>query len=396
MNPSRLRPADLPMLAFFGLSSRRLRGLLAALGIAIGIGSMVGVLGITQSSEADLQGRLQQLGTNLLTIQRGSGVRGAEQPLPTTAAASAGMVTGVEAVSSTAVLQRVNVFRSDLVPTYQTGGLEVRAADPQLLPALRGQLLTGTFLSAASSQFPVTVLGYDAARVLGIDDVSSQPEVWLGGREFAVIGVLAPFPLAPEIDHDALVGLPEAASTLGYDGHPTRVYVRAQVDQVTAVAAVLPRTVFPQQPDQVAISRPSDALAAQLQVRASGTDLFLGLGAVALLVAGVGIANIMFVSVHERRQEIGLRRALGATRAHVATQFLAESVVLATLGGGVGVALGTLATVVWATYQSWQVMVPEISVGAGLVGAALIGGLAGLYPALRAAATTPTEALRTI
>jgi len=211
-----------------------------------------------------------------------------------------------------------------------------------------------------------------------------------------VIGVLAPFPLAPEIDHDALVGLPEAASTLGYDGHPTRVYVRAQVDQVTAVAAVLPRTVFPQQPDQVAISRPSDALAAQLQVRASGTDLFLGLGAVALLVAGVGIANIMFVSVHERRQEIGLRRALGATRAHVATQFLAESVVLATLGGGVGVALGTLATVVWATYQSWQVMVPEISVGAGLVGAALIGGLAGLYPALRAAATTPTEALRTI
>jgi len=153
-------------------------------------------------------------------------------------------------------------------------------------------------------------------------------------------------------------------------------------------------TADPENPEEVNVTRPSDALEAQVAADSAFTALFLGLGAVALLVGGVGIANVMVMSVVERRSEIGLRRALGATRNHIRQQFLIESLLLAALGGVAGVLVGSLATFAYATVQGWQTVLPGIAIVGGLVGALVIGGVAGLYPAMRAAALAPTDALR--
>ena len=162
------------------------------------------------------------------------------------------------------------------------------------------------------------------------------------------------------------------------------------------VASVLPGTVSPEFPEEVQVSRPSDALEARAAVNDAFTALFVGLGAVALLVGGVGIANVMVISVLERRSEIGLRRALGATRRHIWSQFLTESVVLGALGGLAGVLLGVLVTVGYASTRGWEAAVPPYALVGGFAAAVLIGAVAGLYPALRAARLTPTEALRTV
>lgn len=396
MNRSRLRGRDLAVLAGFGLKARRLRATLAALGVAVGVGSMIAVLALTASSQADLVARIQDLGTNLLTVQQGSGITGPEKELPATAPLSIARVDGVEAVSSTALLTGIHVLRTDRVPAYWTAGLEVRAADLSLVSTLQGRFVAGRYLSAATDRFRVVVLGYQAASSLGIADIAAPTRVFIGGVPFEVAGILDPLPLAPEVDRDAIIGLQSAAALFDYDGHPTRVYVRAVPDRVDAVAQLLSRTVDPSRPDQVAVSRPSDALTAQLAVSSSSTLLYLGLGAIALFVGGIGVANVMFVSVIERRPEIGLRRALGATKRQITLQFFSESVLLALLGGIAGAAGGAGITAAWATYQGWSVVVPPLAVGAGLLAATLVGGVAGLYPAVRAAKLPPVAALRSV
>ncbi len=394
MNRSRLRTRDLSGVAIFGLRARRLRALLAALGIAAGVASMVGVIGITQSSQADLLDQIQRLGTNLLTVQNGRSFSGGEAELPLAAAATIGVIPGVQRVTATQQLVDVNVYRSDLIPAFRTGGLGVRACDTALLETLGGRLLRGVWFGPVSAHRPATVLGYGVALALGIDSLEQPVQIWMGSRWFHVIGILDRLPLAPEIDRSALIGLPAAATLLAADGHPTHVYLRAEIDRIPVIEQVLARSVDPANPEQVQVNRPSDALAAQLAVRARGLQLFLGLGGVALLVGGVGIANVMFVSVLERRSEIGLRRALGATRLHVGLQFLSESVLLGTIGGAAGAGLGGLITAGWASTQSWRALVPPLALAGGLLTAALVGGVAGLYPAARAARLPPSEALR--
>lgn len=384
------------MLASFGLRARKLRAALAALGVAVGVGSMVAVLGLTASSQAALVARIQDLGTNLLTVQQGAGISGPEKELPSTAALSILRVDGVEAVSSTSALSGVHVLRTDRVPIYWTGGLEVRAADASLLSTLQGRLIAGEFLSPATDRYRVVVLGYQAASTLGIAHLDTPTKVWIGGHWFEVAGILEPLPLAPEVDRDAIIGLPVAADLFGYDGHPTRVYVRAEPNRVDAISRLLSRSVDPSRPDQVAVSRPSDALSAQLAVSSSATLLYLGLGAIALFVGGVGVANVMFVAVIERRPEIGLRRAMGATQGHITLQFLAESVLLASVGGMAGAAGGAVVTAAWASLQGWALVVPPAVVATGLLAAALVGGIAGVYPAVRAAKLPPVAALRSV
>ena len=390
---SRLRPRDLVGVAGAGLRTRRLRAALSALGIAIGIAAMVAVLGISESSRADLLAQLDSLGTNLLRVTPGETFFGADAKLPEESLGMLGRVGPVEQVAATGNTD-ASVRRSDLIPEAETGGISVLAADPKLLGTLGGELADGRFLNRATARYPTVVLGAKAAERLGIGRAGGQ--VWLGNRWFTVIGILRPVTLAPEVDRAAMVGFPAAEALLGSEGSPGTVYVRTDPDQVEAVREVLPASANPENPNEVRVSRPSDALAAKAAAKTAFTSLLLGLGAVALLVGGVGIANVMVISVLERRSEIGLRRALGATKGNVGVQFLAESLLLALVGGLAGVVLGAAVTAAYAASRSWSVVVPAPAMAGGLAAALAIGAVAGLYPALRAARLAPTEALRTV
>ncbi|HYN96022.1 MAG TPA: ABC transporter permease [Pilimelia sp.] len=391
---STLRAADVLPAGTVGLRARPARAALSALGVALGIAAVVAVLGVTRSSQADLVARLDRLGTNLLTVANGRSLGGAEARLPVTAAAAAARTDGVLSAAPTAELTGVRIYRSDRVPAYLGGGLAVRAVDPALLATLDGRLVRGVFLNGATATYPATVLGHAAARSLGVGDLAGPPRVFLGGRWFTVVGILAPCELAPEIDSSALIGFGTARSLFGHDGSPGTLYVRADTARTAEVAGLLARAVHPADPAEVAVSRPSDALAARLAVTGAATALLLGLGAVALLVGGVGIANVMVISVLERRAEIGLRRAVGAARRHVAIQFAVESVLLGAVGGVAGVLLGAAVTVGLAYQRGWPPVVPAAGVWAALGAAVGVGAVAGVYPALRAARLAPTEALR--
>jgi putative ABC transport system permease protein len=392
---SRLLLSDLLRIGTFGLRTRRVRAALSAVGIAIGIAAIVAVLGISRSSQAGLLDQLDKLGTNLLQVQAGQTFGGGTSELPTTSEAMIGRVGPVQQVSSVSSVT-ATVLRNRFVDPGETGGIQVKAARSDLLGVLEGTMTSGAFLNDATGRYPVTVLGAVAAQRLGVDRVQPDSAVWLGGRLFRVAGVLAPLPLAPDIDRSALIGYREAATDFANDGAPTTVYVRAATDQVAAVQGVLGPTANPAHPEEVQVSRPSDALQARAVADDAFTSLLLGLGAVALLVGGVGIANVMVISVLERRQEIGVRRALGATRAHVRRQFLCEALSLAAIGGIAGVLLGALVTAVYATSQDDRIVVPLAGIVGGVAASIVVGAIAGLYPAVRAARLAPTEALRSV
>jgi putative ABC transport system permease protein len=274
--------------------------------------------------------------------------------------------------------------------------VNLRATDTSLLATLQGSVLAGSFLNAATARYPTVVLGYAAAQALGVDSLAAPVRIFAAGRWLSVAGILKPVELAPEIDRSVLVGLPFASTGLGFDGYPTRIYVRALPERVSQVSVLLARTANPEQPDRVKVTRPSDALTARLAASSSGTVLFVGLGAIALLVGGIGVANVMVIAVLERRSEIGLRRALGATRGQVGVQFLVEALLLSLLGGAAGVGLGAAVTVGYAYVAGFEPLVPAVAGWGGLAAAVLIGAIAGLYPALRAARLSPTDALRTV
>ena len=391
---SELHPSDLARTATIGARTRPLRAALSALGIMIGIGAMVAVLGLSESSKSELLAQLERLGTNLLTVQAGAGIGRGDAVLPDE---SIDMVGRIGPVESTAYVINVdaNVYRTDLIPEAQTGGIAVMATEPNLLDAVNGTVAVGVFLNDASAGLPAVVLGSVTAERLGIESLTASPMIWLGEEWFVVVGILESLDLHPNLDRSALIGVEVAESLLDSEDPPTTIYVRAQPEDVVAVANVLPATVNPEFPDQVNVTRPTDTLEVQEAADDTLTALFLGLGAVALLVGGVGIANVMVISVLERRSEIGLRRALGATRKHITYQFLSESILLAGTGGVAGVLLGAGVTAAWASYQGWDTLVPLVAVVGGLVAAVAIGAIAGLYPALRAAKLSPTEALRT-
>lgn len=393
LQPSRLHAADIGRTSVVGLRTRKLRAALSALGIMIGIASMVAVLGLSESSRSDLLAQLDRLGTNLLRVQAGSGIGRGSGALPEEASGMVGRIGPVQ-MSATVATADANVYRSDRIPAGESGGIAVQAVTPNLLDTLQGTVASGVFLDDGASDYPVVVLGSVAAARLGISDASSAPLVWLGDQWFTVIGVLDEFELSPDLDRSALVSTAAAERFLGYEGVPSTIFVRTDPAYVDQVIEVLAATANPETPEEVEVTRPSDALEARDAADEALTALFLGLGAVALLVGGVGIANVMVISVLERRSEIGLRRAIGATRRHVAVQFVGEALVLSSIGGVGGVLLGWVATAVWARTRGWGVLVPPEAMAGGVAAALVIGALAGLYPAVRAARLAPTDALR--
>jgi putative ABC transport system permease protein len=400
----RLRLEDGVWVASVGLRARPLRAALSALGIAIGTAAIVGVLGLSSSSQAGLIAEINQLGTNMLTVEAGQSFTGGATKLPLEAPARITLLGNVEQVAHTARMDRENVYRSWMIPAGNTGGLQVRAASLNLPSVLGTGIARGDWLNAGTAREPVAVLGSTAAQRLGIDRVFPDQRIWLGGQWFNVAGILRPAPLEPDIDSSALIGYPAAEQFLGYvsmvggqvqAGPPTSIYVRAATGHETEVQSLLARTANPEAPYEVNVSQPSDVLVARAAAAGAFNSLFLGLGVVALIVGAVGVANIMIISVLERRSEIGLRRALGATQGQIRTQFLAESILLAVLGGLVGVLAGAAATTVYASSKGWAVVIPVEAWAGGIASAILIGALAGLVPAIRASRMPPTVALRT-
>lgn len=392
---SRLRAVDILRVGALGLRTRRLRTGLSTLGVAIGIAAMVGVLGLSASSREELQSRIRALGTNLLEVQAGQGFGRGTQTLPADSVKMVSRIGPVNAVSSIATVPNATVRRTDAISAGINSGITVFAADTGLLKTLNASLADGQWLDAATSTYPAVVLGSVTAQKLGIVSVADELRVRIGTDWFAVIGILNPVAAASGLDRGAMIGIGAAETYIvGASLAPERIYVRTQEGAVDIVRSVLPPTVNPQTPEEVETTRPSDALAAENAASTAFTSLFLGLGAVALLVGGIGIANVMVIAVIERRSEIGLRRALGATRAHVRRQFLTEAILLAGAGGVVGVGLGAAVTAIYASTKHWKIVVPPIALGGGVVAALAIGAIAGLYPAARAARLPPTEALR--
>jgi len=387
---------ELLSIGAIGLRTRRLRAALSALGIAIGISAIVAGLGISASSQANLLAQIDALGTNLLTASPGQQVLGGQAQLDPTAVGKIAHIPGVTDVAGVYQVPNTAPLRTNYISALATGGVGVEAADPSLLTTLRGQLASGAFLTSATANYPAVVLGATAARQLGITSLARHPLIYIQGKWFAVIGIMRPLPLAPELDPQVLIGLPAAERAFGITNAATDVYVRTDTTAVTPVRSLLARSANPEHPEVVQVSRPSDALAARAAAQGSYDTLLLGLGAIALLVGGVGIANVMIISVIERRGEIGLRRALGATRRDIASQFLTESLMLSLIGGTAGAALGFAVTAAYAAAKNLPVALSLPAFGGGIAAALVIGVGAGVYPGLRAARLAPTEALRAV
>jgi putative ABC transport system permease protein len=406
---SRLLAADVVRVASVGLRTRRLRAALSAVGVAIGIAAMVAVLGISDSSKAGLVAELNELGTNLLTVSPGQTFLGAGAQLPEAADRAVRNLASVRSAADVTSVANVSVRRNPFIEAAETSGVTVYAADPQLLATLGGSVVHGRFLEAATERYPLVVLGAVAARRLGIDRLTlgggaarggqggREPiQVYLGDAWFTVAGILGPQPLAPEIERAALIGYPIAHRLFATSRHASMLYVRAEPERVPEAASLLGATAYPEHPEDTQVSRPSSAMKARADAQSTLTSVFLGLGAVALLVGGVGIANVMFISVLERRPEVGLRRALGARAVHIGVQFLGESMLLSLFGGILGIALGAGATAIYASSQGWMLVVPVLAVAGGVALAVVLGALAGLYPAVRAARLAPAAALRSV
>jgi len=400
-----IRLADLGRLSAAGIRTRKLRAALSALGIAIGVAAIVAVLGLSASSQAGLLNEISRLGTNLLTVANGQTLGGEPAELPLAAPGMIARIRAVTAVDDVGTVANVPAYRSPLIPSINTNALSVQATSLDLPQTVGTSVAQGRFLNPATSREPVAVLGATAAGRLGIDRIYPGERIWVGcpaaspgpsarcGRWFYLLGILHTAVLAPEIDTSVLVGYPAAEHYLGLDGHPSEIYLRTDTDQVNAVHALLAASANPEHPNQVNVARPSDALVAQADAKGALNSLFLGLGAVSLMVGAIGVGNVMLIGVLERRSEIGLRRALGATKGHIRMQFLTEAMLLALLGGTVGVGLGAAATAVYAHTQHWATVIPAVAWVGGLASAVAIGAIAGLLPAIRAARMSPTQAL---
>lgn len=392
-----LGPVDLVRVGIMGLRMRKVRAFLSALGISVGIVTMVLVTGIPASSQQALLDKLTALGTDRLKAQPLVPEGQQSIKLPDQAAAMVARIGPVTATSEVANTHQ-SVRRTQSSDPNDTAALTVLAARPNLLHLVGGSVHAGHFISAKTSSLPTVVLGHKAAGTLGFDRLAvgnDAPLLKLGERWFTITGILNPMPLDPDLELSVFVGWSAAEHYLKFDGHPTVIYAKAPDHAIDSVKAVLAATVYPPLPDFVRVTNPSDALAAKRATQNAYSTLFVALAGIALTVGGIGVANTMYISVLERRREIGLRRALGASRGHIRGQFLTESVVLSLLGAFAGADIGCLSTTGYALTHDWPVVIPLRTVLLGMAASLVLGVLAGVYPSVNASRLTPTEALAT-
>ena len=389
----RLKIKDLFFVALYGVRARRGRAALTSIGIGIGIAAIVAVTGISASGRADLLATLESLGTNLIKASPQAGFFGTQEKLPDGVVGMVERIGPVEEVTSTTQTDLI-VRRSDFISEFEGGGISTIVTSPELLQVVGGNLIEGRFIQDGLSNIPVTVLGSVTASRLGINTLDTPTKILIGNEWFGVVGIIDELKIHPDLDRSVFIGYGVAKTLFDIDKEPTTIYVRANPTYIEDVVEVIAPSMNPENPDQVQVSRPSDALEAQEAADAAFTNLLLGLGSVALLVGGVAIANVMVMSVLERRMEIGVRRSIGATRKEIRYQFLLESIVLSGIGGLVGVVLGTGVTLGYTNYTDIVFSIPVSQVLGEILLALLIGAISGVYPAIKASKIQPAEAVR--
>ena len=393
MNKNKLRTRDLFFVAVYGVKARKGRAALTSIGIGIGIAAIVAVSGIAASGSADLLSTLESLGTNLVKASPQAGFFGTQEELPEGVIGMVERIGPVEEVTSTTQTDLL-VRRSNFISEFEGGGISTIVTSSELLNVIGGNLSEGRFITDGLSDLPVTVLGNVTAKRLGITNLSKPTKILIDDEWFGVIGIVEELKIHPDLDRSVFIGYGAAKKLFDINEEPTTIYLRANPTFIEDVVEVIAPSMNPENPDQVEVSRPSDALEAQQAVEASFTNLLLGLGSVALLVGGVAIANVMVMSVLERRMEIGVRRSIGATRREIKYQFLLESIVLSGIGGLVGVMLGSLITLAYTNYTNIVFSIPVWQILGAVVLALLIGAISGVYPAIKASKIQPAEAVR--
>ena len=388
-----LRTRDLFFVAVYGVKARKGRAALTSIGIGIGIAAIVAVSGIAASGSADLLSTLESLGTNLVKASPQAGFFGTQEELPEGVIGMVERIGPVEEVTSTTQTDLL-VRRSNFISEFEGGGISTIVTSSELLNVIGGKLSEGRFITDGLSDLPVTVLGNVTAKRLGITNLSKPTKILIDDEWFGVIGIVEELKIHPDLDRSVFIGYGAAKKLFDINEEPTTIYLRANPTFIEDVVEVIAPSMNPENPDQVEVSRPSDALEAQQAVEASFTNLLLGLGSVALLVGGVAIANVMVMSVLERRMEIGVRRSIGATRREIRYQFLLESIVLSGIGGLVGVMLGSLITLAYTNYTNIVFSIPVWQILGAVVLALLIGAISGVYPAIKASKIQPAEAVR--
>ena len=393
MKKNKLRTRDLFFVAVYGVKARKGRAALTSIGIGIGIAAIVAVSGIAASGSADLLSTLESLGTNLVKASPQAGFFGTQEELPEGVIGMVERIGPVEEVTSTTQTDLL-VRRSNFISEFEGGGISTIVTSSELLNVIGGNLSEGRFITDGLSDLPVTVLGSVTAKRLGITNLSKPTKILIDDEWFGVIGIVEELKIHPDLDRSVFIGYGAAKTLFDINEEPTTIYLRANPTFIEDVVEVIAPSMNPENPDQVEVSRPSDALEAQQAVEASFTNLLLGLGSVALLVGGVAIANVMVMSVLERRMEIGVRRSIGATRREIRYQFLLESIVLSGIGGLVGVMLGSLITLAYTNYTNIVFSIPVWQILGAVVLALLIGAISGVYPAIKASKIQPAEAVR--